>query len=48
VHSGIWTHQQLVTDVFTFADLLDAHELLDIKAINEKRVQDYMAKKRGA
>lgn len=48
VHAGLWTHQQLIDDVFTFADLMDAHEFLDVKAINEKRVQRYLEKKRGA
>jgi hypothetical protein len=47
VAAGLWTHQQLVSDVFTFADLMDIHEMLDVKARNERAAHDYMAKKRG-
>jgi hypothetical protein len=43
----MWTHHQLVDDVFTFADLLDVTEYLDIKAKNEKVWNDYQAKKRN-
>jgi hypothetical protein len=34
-----------VTDVFTFQELLDAHELLDLREANEKIARDWAAKK---
>ena len=36
--AGIWAHKDLIGDVFTFDDLLDVHELLDVKAENERRL----------
>lgn len=41
----MWTHEQLVTDVFTFADLIDMHEILDVKARNEKTWHDYLKRR---
>ena len=40
VIGGLWTHKDVVTDVFDFEDLLDAHELLAIKSLNEQRAQE--------
>ena len=37
VVAGIWTHREAIDGTFTFADLLDAHEMLDVKAANEMR-----------
>ena len=45
VAAGIWTHRDLVADTFTFADLCDAHELLDVKAHNERAVHAFYAQK---
>jgi hypothetical protein len=45
VIAGFWTHQQIVSDAFTFVDLMDIHEAIDVKLRNEQAVQDYMAKK---
>lgn len=37
VVAGIWTHRDIVTDTFSFLDLLDAHEILDVREENERR-----------
>jgi hypothetical protein len=39
VLAGMWTHREAVDGTFTFADLMDVHELLDVKAANEIRFQ---------
>jgi len=36
-----------VEDVFTFADLMDVHEMIDVKARNERAVQKYLEKTRA-
>jgi hypothetical protein len=41
VLAGLWTHLDLVADRFTFDDLLDVHELLDVKATNEQRIHEH-------
>jgi hypothetical protein len=34
--AGIWSHRETIDGVtFTFADLLDAHEILDVRERNE-------------
>lgn len=37
VIAKLWTHKEAVDGTFTFADLMDAHEMLDVKAANEAR-----------
>lgn len=37
VVAGMWTHREAVDGTFTFTDLMDAHEVLDVKAANEAR-----------
>lgn len=34
---GMWTHADVVRDLFTFDDLLDAHEMMAVNAENERR-----------
>lgn len=46
VMAGFWTHQQVVDDVFTLDDLLDAHEILEVKHENEARAHE-AAQQRG-
>ena len=38
--AGFWTHRDIVEDVFTLDDLLDAHEMLQVKNENEWRAQE--------
>lgn len=45
--AGAWTHQDLVTDRFTFEDLLDIHEMLDVKARNERNYRAWVDAQRG-
>jgi hypothetical protein len=40
VFAGIWTHLQAIDGSFSFLDLLDAWELLDVKAENEARARE--------
>lgn len=37
VMAGFWSHKDLVEDVFTFEDLLDATEMLQVRAENDFR-----------
>lgn len=37
VYAGMWQHRDIVENVFTFDDLMDIHEVMAIKAENEKR-----------
>lgn len=34
---GMWTHKDLLAGTFTFSDLMDVHELLDLKEENQQR-----------
>jgi hypothetical protein len=40
VTAGFWTHRDIIEGIFTFDDLLDAHEILTIKYENERRAQE--------
>ncbi|GLG01834.1 hypothetical protein Alches_18750 [Alicyclobacillus hesperidum subsp. aegles] len=42
VVAGFWSHRDLVEDVFTLDDLLDAHEILQVRAENEWRQAEYL------
>ncbi|QDX92070.1 4-alpha-glucanotransferase [Brevibacillus laterosporus] len=40
VLGGLWTHRDVVEDVFDIDDLLDAHEIMEVKAENTRRAQE--------
>lgn len=40
VFAGLWTHAQVVDGTFSFHDLIDAWEILDVKAENEARAHE--------
>jgi len=40
--AGFWSHRDLIEDVFTLDDLLDAHEILQVRAENEWRYAEYL------
>jgi hypothetical protein len=40
VIAGMWSHRDIVEDIFTLDDLLDAHEMLQVKYENEQRAHD--------
>jgi hypothetical protein len=42
----LWSHRDLVAETFSFEDLLDAHELLDYKAENERRIELFKQEQR--
>ena len=46
VVAGMWTHSQAVDGTFTFADLMDVHELLDVKAANDLRFHHWQEAQR--
>lgn len=43
VLAGLWQHRDLLDDTFTFRDLLDAHELLDVRLENDRRINAWKA-----
>lgn len=47
VMAGFWTHRDVVQDVFTFADLLDAHEIIRVQNENEWRAHEAAERERG-
>ena len=36
---GMWSHRDVVEDVFSFDDLLDAHEMMAVNAENRRRAE---------
>lgn len=40
VMAGIWRQHEMWDGTYDFDDLLDAHEMLAVRAINEKRARD--------
>ena len=44
VVAGLWRQHELSDGTYDFDDLLDAHELLAVKAENARRMQDAMRK----
>jgi len=38
----MWAHHQVKDGTYSFKDLLDAHELLDFKEINQARFEEWM------
>ena len=43
----MWTHRDLVDGAFSFQDLMDAHEALDVRAANEASLREWHAARRG-
>lgn len=44
VAAGLWRQHELSDGTYDFDDLLDAHELLAVRAENARRMQDAMRK----
>ena len=42
----MWRHSELFDGTYNFDDLLDAHELLDLKEENERRAREYADRQR--
>jgi hypothetical protein len=42
VMAGMWRHCETFDGTYDFADLLDAHEFLDVKAENQERYAEWM------
>jgi hypothetical protein len=40
VFAGLWTHADIAKDTFSFVDLIDAHEFLDVQTENKARAED--------
>lgn len=47
VVAGIWKQHELWDGTYSLEDLLDAHEMLMVKAENERRQQEMLDMKRG-
>lgn len=47
VVAGLWRQHELSDGTYDFDDLLDAHELLAVKAENARRMQDAMRKEQA-
>ncbi|WP_370871607.1 DUF6889 family protein [Pectinatus haikarae] len=43
VTAGIWKQHELWDGTYTFKDLLDAHEMMMVKAENQRREEEYQA-----
>jgi hypothetical protein len=43
--AGLWQHRDVVQGVFSFRDLCDAHEFLDVKEKNESDFRAWRAAK---
>jgi hypothetical protein len=41
VVEGLWTHRQAISGEMSFDDLMDAHEILDVKARREADYAEY-------
>lgn len=39
VLGGLWAHSDVVRDVFDIDDLLDAHEIMEVRAENKRRAE---------
>ncbi len=46
--AGLWRHCELFDGTYSFEDLLDVHELLDVKAENERRTHAYYEAKNAS
>jgi len=47
VMAGFWTHRDIIDGVFTFDDLLDAHEMLEVRCENGERAREAAQQRRG-
>ena len=47
VIAGMWQQCQVFDGTYDFVDLLDAHELLDVKDENERRVREWVKAHQG-
>lgn len=41
VVEGLWTHREITSGTMSFGDLMDAHEILDVKARRQAEWQAY-------
>ena len=44
VVAGIWQHKDAINGTYKFKDLLDAHEILDVKEANQIAFEEWKAK----
>ncbi|WP_441509249.1 DUF6889 family protein [Bosea sp. 2YAB26] len=44
--AGFWSHRDVVDGVFTLDDLLDAHEILEVKYENSERAREAAQQRR--
>ena len=47
VMAGVWKQKETFDGTYSFEDLLDAHEILDIKAENENRLDSWVKSRQG-
>lgn len=45
--AGLWQHHQVRDGTYTFADLMDAHEILDVREKNEIDLRAYKEAQKG-
>ncbi len=48
VIAGMWKQHEVFDGTYTFDDLLDAHEIIATKAINEQRAAQYAQQQKEA
>jgi hypothetical protein len=41
VIAGLWTQKETFDGTYSFEDLLDIHELLDIQIVNDRRQREW-------
>jgi hypothetical protein len=46
--AGVWKHHELFDGTYTFADLMDVHEMLDVKEKNEADFHHWKEARKGA
>ena len=44
--AGLWSHKEIFDGTYSFEDLLDAHELLNVRDENKRRLDDYKAQQK--
>lgn len=45
VAAGVWRHHEIFDGTYDIGDLLDIHEMLEIKEKNERRYREYVRPK---
>jgi hypothetical protein len=45
--AGMWRQHQCWDGTYTLDDLMDAHEVMDLKEENERRAHEYLAQQRS-